>query len=264
MSFFPAVPGLGGTFGARPASGQNWQRYEVDNGGPAYVWDPSVPGPSGGPQWRPQLAGVLGWQPPAAAVWTAVNAPTSIADASGTLTVVGGSDIPGGTNLRGYSLNAGRTFTSRLEALFAMHGQWQYGTNPAMNIGLALRNSGTGALFTLAIATTGAQEAITIETALWTDVNTKTGTSFDYNSPALDGAGPLWLSFETNPGFTIVTPSYSRNRIVRQPVTLLNGGPFNLAALLGGIPDQVLVTSVSSSAGQPVFDVFSFKQDPPS
>jgi hypothetical protein len=194
-SIYPPLPVTFGTYAFRPSAGWNGRIYTVSDG-PVALWVDD------GAAWRPLVNGMaLGTQPKVAATFTRFNNGTSnltLTDVNGGLHIkypIDGSV----TDIGGFTESLSST-TAHVEAAFIWNfARTAYNASSFPGVGVCMRESSTGKVFTVGIAayndTVGATGSgmFMLEGSYWANASTRTASSGGFDMPR---TGALFLRAE--------------------------------------------------------------------
>lgn len=196
-----------GPYSARPPQGlPTGSYYQTIDGHTPWVWDSNIGA------WRPQINGVLGYQPPAASLFSiGVNQGTAtIVDSSkGALDFTNVSDAPNTVPFHGYFFNftGGPCF---VEACVSHQTFAAFTANTWIALGPAFRESSTGKLCFFGQAQTLASGVPYIEFDVYSNPTTRTSSTS--TNTGTEPAQPMFLRIRYD-GKNIYSDA-SRDRVV--------------------------------------------------
>ena len=196
-----------GTYSTRPLQGlPTGSYYQTTDGHTPWIWDSNIGA------WRPQINGILGFQPPPATLFSiGVNqgVATIVDSGKGALDFTNVADGANTVNFHGYFFNfAGPCFVEaclaiQINASFAVGNSWT-------SLGPALRESATGKLVFFGQSLTLSSGVPYIEADIYSAPTTRTASSSVNFDPT--GVAPVFLRIiRDNKN---VTFQYSRDRVL--------------------------------------------------
>ena len=231
-----------GPYLSRPLRGLPTGSYfqPVDGHGP-WIWDPT----SG--QWRPQINGILGFQPPLAATFTTVNTSTgTLTDDRGALSWTSVQDSA--PTFRGFMIPITQGIPSFVEAAVVIQNG---GTQTAGDVvlGVAMRESGTTKALQFNLTLQHNSTMVFVQEQF---SNNTTRTSATATETPADLNGPIFIRLRSD--FTTIYADFSRDRVIWK--NLFN---FTLASIFTTAPDQLGISGYGNGvAGSGFITSFTY------
>lgn len=232
-----------GPYSARPTQGlPTGSYYQTTDGHTPWVWDPFVGA------WRPQINGVLGYQPPVSTIFTALNSPASLIDtAHGALQYTGGSDGANTTTLRGYT--APFTGPGFVEAAFSVQANLINAANTWFGLGIFFRESSSGKMWSVGYGQNANSLLNYLEVDTWT--STASRTSLNAYGFATDSNVPFFIRARWDK-----TSTYAD--ISRDGFSWRTVQTNSLASVFTSVPDQIGIGGYTAN-GTPVLNILSLR-----
>lgn len=242
-----------GKYSDRPAQGlSTGSYYQTTNGHTPWVWDPDAG------MWRPQIQGVLGFQPPPKSLFSvSVDSSVDLIDTyAGAIDYTGDVDSPGSTNFRGFAFNFAQP--GFIETCVQNIPTIAQTANTLINVGPFFRESSSGYMYSAAHAmlTADSTSIEYLEAATWPDSSTQYSHG-KFNCPL--GNGPIFIRISwsgSGEGDGYLQTEFSRDRnkwftIDTQPLNYtFNNGPdqFGFGGFITGSNSVVRLLSFDYGA----------------
>jgi len=235
-----------GPFASRPAQGlPTGSRYQSTDGGVS-VWDPGLGA------WRPEINGVLGYQPPVAASWTPINQGTStLADSNGSLFLTGVNEV--GFQLRMFGISVANPGFA--EACFTINTPNTTGGNSYSHVFVGFRESSSSKVFLANLTLVNTSNGLSglLDMQYFASNTSRTSAN---SGPNISGEGNAPLFIRIRRDATTCYADHSRDKI-----NWVNWASVATSTAFTSAPDTVVIGTSpdTTTANQTIAKVLSFR-----